>query len=235
MTKDIILKAEDIKKTYLAGEKKINALRGIDFQFESDTFYVIIGKSGSGKSTLLHVLSGMDKPSEGQVFFREKDLGELNNKQLSEIKRKEFGFIFQSYNLLPELSAYENIILPSSIDKRDVDYDYLRMITKSLDINNFIKKYPGQLSGGEQQRVAIARALINQPDIVFADEPTGNLDEENGNEVIKLLIRMKKQLNKTIILVTHDMDIAKRADVLIKLKDGMITDVKKREKLCIKN
>lgn len=220
----MILNGKGLKKIYTMGDAKTIALNGIDITFKENTFYAITGKSGSGKSTLLHILSGMDKPTKGQVIFQDKNIGELNDKELSAVKRKKFGFIFQAYNLLPELCALENILLPAYLDDTTIDKEHFKKIVSALHLTKLVKKYPVQLSGGEQQRVAIARALINKPQIVFADEPTGNLDQHNSNEVVKLLAKTQMEFQQTIIMVTHDIDAAKKADQIVHIQDGRITD-----------
>lgn len=217
-----ILAVENLKKTYQTGEVKTNALRGVDFRFAEDRFYAIVGKSGSGKSTLLHLLGGLDRPTEGRILFQGKDISKLRDMEISKIKREKFGFIFQSYNLLPELCALENILLPLYLSNQEADKKYLNQVMKSLGLEDKKRKYPSQLSGGEQQRVAIARAMINKPKIIFADEPTGNLDQSTGEEVADLLIETGRKFSQTIILVTHDTDLAKRADEIIYLQDGRI-------------
>ena len=172
-----LLKVVDLYKIYSNDQVKTPALRGVNFEFFSDRFYAVIGKSGSGKSTLLHLLGGMDVPTKGQVFYRSKEIGKMKDAQLSKLKRQKFGFVFQAYNLLPELCVLENIMLPADLDKRKVKKEYVEEILNTLGIQDKIRKYPSQLSGGEQQRTAIARALINQPEVIFADEPTGNLEK----------------------------------------------------------
>lgn len=220
---NVLLNAENVKKVYQMGETKVYALNGIDLKIYENTFYSIIGKSGSGKSTLLHILSGMDRPTEGKVVFQGKDISSLKDKELSQMKRKEFGFVFQAYHLLPELCVLENVLLPVYLDQAEPDKKYLDKIMTCLGIKDKYRKFPSQLSGGEQQRVAIARALINKPKIIFADEPTGNLDQQNSDEFIDLLVDSSRTFHQTIVLVTHDMDIAQRADQVIYIKDGVLS------------
>lgn len=220
MTK--LLEAAGLHKVYSSGEAKTHALRGVNYTFYDNRFYAVIGKSGSGKSTLLHLISGMETPTEGSVLYRSQNIGNMKDAELSKLKRQKFGFVFQAYNLLPELCVLENIMLPADLDKQKADKTYVKEILQTLGIQDKIRKYPSQLSGGEQQRVAIARALINKPEIIFADEPTGNLDQQNGNAVIDLLVKLHRQFRQTIILVTHDNDIAACADEIIYIQDGLI-------------
>ncbi|MCR1898629.1 ABC transporter ATP-binding protein [Irregularibacter muris] len=220
---DALLTAKKVKKVYSIGETKVHALKGVDLDIYENTFYSIVGKSGSGKSTLLHLLSGMDKPTEGRVVFQGKDMGNLPDKELSRMKRKEFGFVFQAYHLLPELCVLENVLLPVYLDYGEPDQNHVDEVMTCLGLQDKYYKFPSQLSGGEQQRVAIARALMNKPRIIFADEPTGNLDQENSDEVIELLINSSLRFHQSIVLVTHDMDIAQRADRVVHIKDGVLS------------
>lgn len=217
-----LLEAVNLQKTYSLGEAQTYALRGVDFTFFDNRFYAITGKSGSGKSTLLHLLAGMETPTKGEVLYRSQSLGIMKDAELSKVKRQKFGFVFQSYNLLPELSVLENIMLPADLDGQKPDETYIRKILSVMGIQDKIRKYPSQLSGGEQQRTAIARALVNKPEIIFADEPTGNLDQQNGQTVIELLMKLRKHFHQTIILVTHDKDIAAYADEIVHIQDGQI-------------
>ena len=217
-----LLEAVNLQKTYSSGEVQTHALRGIEFTFFSNRFYAVTGKSGSGKSTLLHLLSGMETPTKGEVLYLSHKLGIMKDAELSTLKRLKFGFVFQSYNLLPELCVLENILLPADLDRQKPDKTYIRKILSAMGIQDKIRKYPSQLSGGEQQRTAIARALVNKPEIIFADEPTGNLDQQNGQAVIELLAKLRKHFQQTIILVTHDKDIAAYADEIVHIQDGQI-------------
>lgn len=217
-----LLEAVNLQKTYSSGEVQTHALRGIEFTFFSNRFYAVTGKSGSGKSTLLHLLSGMETPTKGEVLYRSQNLGIMKDAELSKLKRQKFGFVFQSYNLLPELCVLENIMLPADLGRQKPDKTYIRKILSAMGIQDKIRKYPSQLSGGEQQRTAIARALVNKPEIIFADEPTGNLDQQNGQAVIELLAKLRKHFQQTIILVTHDKDIAAYADEIVHIQDGQI-------------
>lgn len=217
-----LLETVNLQKTYSSGEAQTHALRGVDFTFFDNRFYAITGKSGSGKSTLLHLLAGMETPTKGEVLYRSQNLGIMKDAELSKLKRQKFGFVFQSYNLLPELSVLENIMLPADLNGQKPDKTYIKKILSVMGIQDKICKYPSQLSGGEQQRTAIARALVNKPEIIFADEPTGNLDQQNGQAVIELLVKLRKHFHQTIILVTHDKDIAAYADEIVHIRDGQI-------------
>ena len=217
-----ILYTENLKKKYGEKENEFQALNGINLSINKGEFVSIIGASGSGKSTLLNMIGGIDVPSSGKVYIEDKDISSLNDNKLSEIRRKKIGYIFQQYNLMSALTVYENIQLPLFIDNKKVDKDYLREIVSTLSLEDKINNFPTQLSGGQQQRVSIARALANKPSIILADEPTGNLDKKNGEEVIALLKKTIKKYNVTLILVTHDMNIAKEADRIITIEDGNI-------------
>lgn len=218
----VILQAENLVKTYDMGETKVHAIRGIDLEIEENTFYSIIGKSGSGKSTLLHVLSGFDKPTEGVVLFEGKNIYKMKSRELAGMHRKKIGFVFQSYNLLPEFCAEENIKMPLYLDDVKGDPDYIEEMMEKLGIIDLRLKFPCQMSGGEQQRVAIARALAAKPKIIFADEPTGNLDQKSAHEVVELLQCVKEKFGQSILLVTHDLEIADKADKIIHIQDGII-------------
>ena len=218
----IVLEAVNLGKLYYTGQVKTCALKGVTYKFYENKFYAIVGKSGSGKSTLLHLLGGMDRPTEGKVLYRSQNISELSDSELSMIKRRKFGFVFQAYNLLPELCVMENILLPADLDKQKPETAYVKEILHTLGLMDKIRKYPSQLSGGEQQRVAIARAIINRPEIIFADEPTGNLDQYNGKKVIELLGKLYVRFHQTIILVTHDKEISKHATEVVYLRDGQV-------------
>ena len=220
----LALETKGLAKTYLAGTpQEVQALKPTDLQFEVGKFYAVIGKSGSGKSTLLHLLGALDTPTAGEVWIGDENVYELNDRDRARLRRRRIGFVFQAYNLLMEHSVRENITLPVDLDGRDLDEEYFDKIVDSLDIRDQLHKYPMQLSGGEQQRVAIARALISRPNIVLADEPTGNLDTKNGEIVLDLLISTAKAFNQTVILVTHDIDIASRAERLIVIDNGFVS------------
>ena len=209
-------------KIYNTGGRKFSAIKGIDLKIEKGLFYTIIGKSGSGKSTLLHMLSGLDKPTAGHVFIDGVDIHKIKDSELAKLRRQKIGFVFQSYNLLPEFCAEENIKMPLYLSRKVPDKKYIKEIMRRLEITDLKLKFPNQLSGGEQQRVAIARALAAKPSIIFADEPTGNLDEATGKKVMNLLRTMQQEFHQTVLLVTHDTEMAGQADKLIRLQDGMI-------------
>ncbi|WP_195947909.1 ABC transporter ATP-binding protein [Paraclostridium bifermentans] len=214
----------DLRKIYGKGDSKVKAIDGITLEIEPHKFTAIIGQSGSGKSTLLHCMAGLDKPTSGKVFMDDLDLYTLNDDKLSKIRREEFGFIFQSYNLIPVINVYDNIVLPVSVDGKKEDKDYINTLIKKLGISSQVNKFPNELSGGQQQRVAIARALANKPSIIFADEPTGNLDSKTTKEVMDILKICVKEFNKTLVMITHNNEIAKTADRIITIVDGKIVE-----------
>jgi putative ABC transport system ATP-binding protein len=218
-----ILHCSNLTKTYPSGETAVHALRGITVSFEQGEFCAVRGPSGSGKSTLLHILGGLEYPSSGKVYYQGEDLFAYNDNQLSILRRRRFGFVFQAYNLVQELTAYENILLPVMLDKRKPDEKYISMLIELLGIEDRLHHLPNALSGGQQQRVAIARALANRPSILFADEPTGNLDGKTGKEVLSLLKYVSKEMGVTLILVTHDLNIAEQAERILTLEDGRIS------------
>lgn len=220
------IKVENLKKTYGKGDSIVNAIDGITLEIEPGKFTAIVGQSGSGKSTLLHCMAGLDKPTSGNVYLEDKDLYKLNDDKLSKIRVEEFGFIFQSFNLIPVINVYENIVLPISLDSKPVDKEYIDNIIDKLGLTNQIKKFPNELSGGQQQRVAIARALSNKPSIIFADEPTGNLDSKTSDEVMDILKSCVKQFNQTLVMITHDEKIAKMADIMITISDGRLIEMR---------
>ena len=217
-----ILKVKDLKKIYGKYENEVRALDGIDLDIEPHKFTAIVGASGSGKSTLLHCVAGLDKPTLGNVYLDDVDLYTLNDDKLSEIRRQEFGFIFQSYNLIPVINVYDNIVLPVLLDGKKEDKEYVMRLINKLGIEKQIKKYPNELSGGQQQRVAIARALANRPSVIFADEPTGNLDSKTTNEVMNMLEWCVKEYKQTLVMITHNDEIAKMADCIITISDGKV-------------
>ncbi|EQF27488.1 ABC transporter family protein [Clostridioides difficile CD160] len=221
----MIIKAKQLSKIYGSGNNKVIALNNVNLEIKSGEFVSIIGPSGSGKSTLLHILSGLDNPTSGQVLLDDKDIYKYSEKELSALRRKSFGFVFQQFNLLPVLTASENISMPVLLDKKQPDKKYLNEISSLLGITDRLHHLPHELSGGQQQRVAIARALIAKPNIVFADEPTGNLDSKSGSEVMNLLIKSSKQFGKTLVVITHDDRIAKLADRRLSIIDGVLMEV----------
>ena len=217
-----ILKVKQIKKVYGKGEAEVVAVNDVSFEAEEGEFIAIIGPSGSGKSTILHIVAGLEKPTSGKVYFYGKNMYEMNKKELTILRREKIGIIYQFYNLIPTLNVEENITLPIELDKKKVDRKKLDEITKFLNINNRRKHLPNELSGGQQQKVAIARALMIEPSIILADEPTGNLDSNSSEEIIQLLKKANKEYKKTIIMITHNLQIANQADRIIEIKDGKI-------------
>ena len=217
-----ILKIENLSKIYGKGDAKVIALNDISFEVEEGEFLAIIGPSGSGKSTLLHTIAGLEKPTNGKVYFYDKNIYEMNKKDLTILRRQKIGIIYQFYNLIPTLNVEENILLPIELDRKKVDKDKLEDIIKFLNLENRKKHLPNELSGGQQQKVAIGRALMIDPTIILADEPTGNLDSKSSYEIIQSLKRANKEYNQTIIMITHNMEIAKLADRIIQIEDGKI-------------
>ena len=217
-----ILKCEHLTKEYASGDVILKAVNDVTLSFAEGEFCAITGPSGSGKSTLLHVLSSLDKPTSGEVYYGGKNLLSYNDNQLSILRRRRFGFVFQAYNLVNELTAYENIVLPVMLDHKKADEVYLQKMIDILGIAERLSHLPSALSGGQQQRIAIARALSNKPSILFADEPTGNLDGKSGKEVLSLLKYVAKEFGVTLILVTHDSKVAEQADRVLTLEDGKI-------------
>ena len=218
----IILQAEKLYKEYKTSSGAVNALNGVDLSIEKGLFYAIIGRSGSGKSTLLHVLSGLDRPASGKVLIDGVDMFSFSDEKMAIFRRRSMGFVFQQFNLLDEYSVLNNICMPLRLDGRKPDETFLAEVTKMLGIEEKLKKYPYELSGGEQQRVAIARSILAKPHIIFADEPTGNLDKKAGEDTLNLLSSCAARFGQTLIIVTHDLEIAKKADRIIKIEDGKI-------------
>ena len=217
-----ILQANNIKRVYHSAAGDVCAVKDVSINFEKGLFYALIGKSGSGKSTLLHVLGGLDRPTEGTVLIDGTDLFSYSDEKMAIFRRRHMGFVFQQFNLLDEYNVYNNICMPLKLDGKSVDKTYFDEIVNMLGINKLIKKYPSELSGGEQQRAAIARAMISKPQLIFADEPTGNLDKKTSEETMNLLLDCARKMGQTLIVVTHDLDIAKKADIVIQLEDGNI-------------
>lgn len=219
------IQVNDISKIYGTNESQVIALNHVSMTIFEGDFISIMGPSGSGKSTLLHIISGLDKPSSGNVVYSSTDIHNGNDKKLSAFRRQRIGFIFQQFNLLPVLTARENIIMPLLLDKKKIDEPYLQELSSFLGLENRLSHLPHELSGGQQQRVAIARALIAKPDIIFADEPTGNLDSKSGSEVMKMLCNIREKMNNTLVIITHDPRIAEMADRRFTIIDGELAEV----------
>lgn len=217
-----ILKARGLKKYYGKGDTMVKALDGIDLEIEHGTFTAIIGTSGSGKSTLLNMLGGLDTPTEGSIKIGNTELAELKGEQATIFRRKQIGFIFQNYNLIPVLTVWENIVFPISLDGRQTDREFIMHVVNLLGLKSKLDSLPGNLSGGQQQRVAIARALASKPSIILADEPTGNLDSKTSDDVIGLLRMTSKEFHQTIVMITHNPEIAQMADRIVRIEDGRI-------------
>lgn len=218
-----ILKVENLCKTYGSGENEVHALDNVSFSVEKGEFVAIIGPSGSGKSTLLHILGGVDKPTSGNVFMDGNDVYAQNDEQLAVFRRRQVGLIYQFYNLIPVLNVTENITLPVLMDGQQVNESRLKELITTLKLNGREEHLPNQLSGGQQQRVSIGRALMNAPAVVLADEPTGNLDSKNSQEIVELLKLSNQKYNQTLIIITHDENIALQADRILAIEDGRIT------------
>ncbi|MDE6386270.1 MAG: ABC transporter ATP-binding protein [Lachnospiraceae bacterium] len=218
------IRAKELSKIYGSGENRIIALNKADMEIRSGDFISIMGPSGSGKSTLLHLLSGLDHPTSGSLTYDGKDIYGMSDKELSAFRRQRIGFIFQQFNLLPVLTAQENIAMPMLLDKKQPDIAYLNELADLLGISKRLTHLPHELSGGQQQRVAIARALIAKPDIIFADEPTGNLDSKSGGEVMEMLQNIRGKMGKTLVIITHDVRIARMADRQFVIMDGVVTE-----------
>ena len=219
-----ILRVENLTKVYGKGENKVVALDNVSFSVEKGEFVAIVGASGSGKSTLLHLVGGVDRPTKGKVFIDGKNIYEMNDDKLAIFRRRQVGLIYQFYNLIPILNVEENITLPLELDNREVDKKTLKELLELLGLEHRSKHLPNELSGGQQQRVSIGRALITNPAIILADEPTGNLDSKSSDEIVALLKKSNKEYNQTIIMITHNMEIAKEADRIIKIEDGRIVE-----------
>ena len=223
-----ILKCEGVRKVYGSKENLVTALDGIDLSVEKGEFIAIVGASGSGKSTLLHILGSVDKPTEGKVLVDGEDISKLNPTKSAIFRRRKVGLVYQFYNLIPTLTVRKNILMPLLLDKRKVNEEYFEQVVSQLGIADKLEAMPSQLSGGQQQRVAIARALIYRPAILLADEPTGNLDQKNSKEIIEMLKISNRNLEQTIVLITHDEKIALEADRIITIEDGRIVSDQKR-------
>ena len=217
-----ILETQGLTKIYGSGETAVHALRGVDLTVENGEFVAIVGTSGSGKSTLLHTLGGLDRPTAGKVLVDGQDIFALKDEALTIFRRRRVGFVFQSYNLVPMLSVYENIVLPIQLDGAKVDEDYVSEVIRTLGLSDRLHSLPNQLSGGQQQRVAIARALATKPAIVLADEPTGNLDSKTSQDVLGLMKVTSQRFGQTMVMITHNEEIAQLADRVVRVEDGRI-------------
>lgn len=217
-----ILETIKLKKYYGQEPNVTRALDGVDFSVEEGEFVAVVGTSGSGKSTLLHMMGGLDTPTSGTVIVRDKELSKMNDEQLTIFRRRNIGFIFQNYNLVPILNVYENIVLPVELDGDTVDQNFMDGVVRMLALGDKLKNMPNTLSGGQQQRVAIARALITKPAIILADEPTGNLDSKTSADVLGLLKRTSGEFHQTIVMITHNTEIAQLADRIVRIEDGRI-------------
>ena len=220
---NIIVKTKSLKKHYEVGTHTVVALNGVDFEVKEREFVSIIGKSGCGKSTLLHMLGGLDSPTSGSVIVDGINLSEMNQEQLALFRRRKIGFIFQQYNLIPDLNVYDNILFPLELDGVKADKEFVQELLKTLHIADKTEMFPSMLSGGEQQRVAIARALATKPAIILADEPTGNLDSKNSQEIVELLKYSNEKYKQTLVVITHDENIALQANRILAIEDGKIT------------
>ena len=218
----IVLSARDIHKIYKTSSGDVPALNGISCDFEEGKFYAIIGRSGSGKSTLLHILGGLDRPTRGQVLIDRKDICSMNDEQMAIVRRRHMGFVFQQFNLLEEYNVRNNILMPLKLDGRRPDPRFYAEVIDTLGLKEKVNKFPSELSGGEQQRVAIARSVLAKPELIIADEPTGNLDKKTGEEVLELLTTCAAKFGQTLIIVTHDPEIARKADMILCIEDGQI-------------
>ena len=223
-----ILETKDLRKVYGTGDTAVRALDGVDLTIEHGEFVAIVGTSGSGKSTLLHMLGGLDRPTSGSVFVDGKDIFSFKDEALTIFRRRKIGFVFQSYNLVPVLNVQENIVLPIQLDGRRVDKAFVRQIVRTLGLEERLEALPSQLSGGQQQRVAIARALATAPAIVLADEPTGNLDSRTSQDVLGLLKITSQKFSQTIVMITHNEEIAQMADRILRIEDGRIVSGRDR-------
>lgn len=219
---ETILRTENLCKYYGSGENEVRAVQNVNIEIIKGEFAAIVGKSGSGKSTLLHMLGGLDYPSSGKVWIRSEDIFRLKEDDLAVLRRRKIGFIFQAFNLVSSINVWENVVLPLGLDGQEADESFVKDILRTLDIESKIHNLPNTLSGGQQQRVAIARALAAKPDIIFADEPTGNLDTKTSDEVIALLKMSAKKYGQTIVMITHDEDIAQIADRIFVIEDGKV-------------
>ena len=219
-----VLQTIDLKKYYGEEPNITRALDGVNFSVDDGEFVAVVGTSGSGKSTLLHMMGGLDTPTSGSVFVRDKDLSKMNDEQLTIFRRRNIGFIFQNYNLVPILNVYENIVLPVELDGDTADQRFMDDVVNMLGLDDKLKNMPNHLSGGQQQRVAIARALITKPAIILADEPSGNLDSKTSADVLGLIKRTSAEFHQTVVMITHNNDIARLADRIVRIEDGKIAN-----------
>ncbi len=226
---DIVLSCKDLGKIYGTKQNQVQAVTSVNLKLQKGKFYCIIGKSGSGKTTLLHLLAGMEKPDSGTVWLNGVELSQLTEVSLARLRRRHMGFVFQDYQLLPELTVEENICLPFLLDKKEIDFDWLKILLEALSLTELQNRYPTELSGGEQQRTAVARAISQRPSILFADEPTGNLDKKTSEELLDFLLKLHRKYDLTILLVTHDLDIARCGDEILFLEDGCLKTVMKAD------
>ena len=224
MSTNAVLEAVDISKTYHTSEVAVEALKSCSLKFEEGEFTAIVGRSGSGKTTLLHVLGAQDTPDQGEIYLKGKSILNLNDNALSRVRRRKIGFVYQDYSLFPEYTAYENIIMPIRLDERQEDQAEIEALMETLGISHCRDKFPDEMSGGERQRTALARALAIKPDVILADEPTGNLDAANSRDVVRLLAQASKVYSQTIIMVTHDRQAADYADRILTITDGYVKE-----------
>ena len=222
--KDILVRTRGLKKYYQVGDQTVKALDGVNLEVEKGEFVAVVGTSGSGKSTLLHMLGGLDRPTSGKVYVEQKDIFQLKEDPLCIFRRRKIGFVFQSYNLVPVLNVYENIVLPVELDGNQADEKYVEKVIQILGLSEKLQNLPSQLSGGQQQRVAIARALASKPAILLADEPTGNLDSRTSQDVLGLLKVTSEKFGQTMVMITHNEEIAQLADRIIRIEDGKIAE-----------
>lgn len=223
---DTVVKTQGLCKYYGKGESQVKAVQNTEIEIRRGEFVAIIGKSGSGKSTLLHLLGGLDYPTSGKVYIKEKDIFSMSEDELAVFRRQKIGFVFQAFNLVSSINVYENVVLPLGLDGKEPDEDYVNDILKTLGIEDKIENLPSALSGGQQQRVAIARALASKPDLILADEPTGNLDTKTGEEVIALLKLSAEKYGQTLVIITHNEEIAQLADRILAIEDGKVAELK---------
>ncbi len=217
-----VVKTQNLKKYYGSGDSLVKALDGVDFSVDRGEFVTVVGTSGSGKSTLLNMVGGLDNPTEGSVMVDGKEISKMTADELTVFRRRQIGFVFQNYNLVPMLNVYENVVLPIELDGSKLDKDFIDRVLGILHLDNKLNRFPNELSGGQQQRIAIARAIASKPAIILADEPTGNLDSQTGQEVLGLLKRIAESFGQTLVMITHNLEIAQLADRIVRIEDGRI-------------